>query len=145
MRSGSVAAKVTVEVRRAAGLSARRGELDGFAGAMTRLRGAYDAMHQTWPVSDPPDILVDAMQTGDRLGYHPEKAAEEIAHFHAVLPKAQAAIAETGTGFAQRMEDFAKRMSAENWRPAGIDMQAEKQHRLDALARAQRLVEEAGK
>ncbi len=145
VRSGSVAAKVTVEVRRAAGLSARRAELDGFAGAMTRLRGAYDAMHQTWPVSDPPDILVDAMQTGDRLGYHPEKAAEEIAHFHAVLPQAQAAIAETGTGFAQRMEDFAKRMSAENWRPAGMNMQAEKQHRLDALARAQRLVEEAGR
>ena len=83
--SGSVATKVTVEVRRAEGLTARRGELDGFAGAMTRLRGAYDAMNQTWPVSEPPDTLVYAMQAGDRLGYHPENAQTEIAHFHDVL------------------------------------------------------------
>jgi alpha-glucosidase len=143
--SGSVAAKVTIEVRRAAGLTARRSELDGFAGAMTRLRGAYDAMHQTWPVSDPPDILVDAMQAGDRLGYHPERAAEEIAHFHEVLPKAEANLAEIGSTFAQRLKDYADRMATSNWRPAGMDMEAEKQHRLDAMARAQRLVQEAGK
>ena len=44
---------MTVELRRASGMTARRGELDGFAGALTRLRGAYDAMDETWPVSDP--------------------------------------------------------------------------------------------
>jgi alpha-glucosidase len=81
----SVAAKVTVEVRRAAGLTARRGELDGFAGAMTRLRGVYDSLQQTWPVAAAPDLLIDAMQTGDRLSYHPELATEEITHFHSVL------------------------------------------------------------
>ena len=143
--SFSVEAKVTVEVRRAAGLTARRGELDGFAGAMIRLRGAYDAMHETWPVSDPPDTLVDAMQTGDRLSYHPEKAQEEIAHFHEALPRAQAAIAEIGTTFTTRMEEYAKRFLAENWRPAIADMEAQKQHRMDAMARAERLVMEAGK
>ncbi len=142
---GSVEAKVTVEVRCAAGLTARRGELDGFAGAMTRLRGAYDAMHQTWPVSDPPDILVDAMQAGDRLGYHPEKAGQEIAHFHNVLPKAQAALAGIGSGFGQMMEDYAKRLAASNWRPAGMDMEAQKQHRLDAMTKAEKLVAAAGK
>jgi alpha-glucosidase len=141
----SVAAKVTVEVRRAAGLTARRGELDGFAGAMTRLRGAYDAMHQTSPVSDPPDALIDAMQAGDRLGYYPEKATEEIAHFHQALPKAQAAIARIGAEFGQQVEDHLKRYSPARWLPTGIDMEAQKQSRLEAMARAEKLVTEAGK
>jgi alpha-glucosidase len=143
--SFSVGTKVTVEVRKTAGLTARRGKLDGFAGAMTRLRGAYDAMHETWPVSDPPDVLVDAMQTGDRMSYYPEKAQQEIAHFHEVLPKAQAAVAEIGANINQRMEDYAKRLVASNWRPANMDMEAQKKHRLDAMARAEILVKEAGK
>ncbi len=104
--SSSVASRVTVEVRRAVGLTARRDDLDGFAGAMTRLRGAYDAMQKTWPVSAPPDQLIDAMQTGDRLGYHPEKATEEIEHFHAVLTEAQEAVDTIQRGFAQRMDDY---------------------------------------
>ena len=141
----SVQAKVVVEVRRAAGLTARRTELDGFAGAMTRLRGAYDAMHQTSPASDPPDELIDAMQSGDRLGYHPETAEAEIAHFHQALPKAQASIAAIGLVFARQLEDRLKRYSPEKWLPTGIDMQAQKQRRLDAMARAEKLVTEAGK
>jgi alpha-glucosidase len=141
----SVASKVTVVVRRAHGLIARRSELDGFAGAMTRLRGAYDAMHQTWPVSDPPDALIDAMQAGDRLSYHPENAPKEIAIFHDLLPKAQAAITGIRATFAPRMEEYAKRLMASNWRPANADMEAQKQRRLDAVARAERLVTEAGK
>jgi len=140
--SASVADKVTVEVRRAEGLAARRGELDGFGGAMTRLRGVYDALNKTWPISGPPDILIDAMQAGDRLAYHPEHAEQELAHFHEVLPKAQAAVAEIGQGFEKRMQDYADRMAKSNWRPA--DMDAQKQNRLDALARAQRLAAEAG-
>jgi len=139
----SVAANVTIEVRRASGLITRRNELDGFAGAMTRLRGAYDAMHQTWPVSDPPDVLIDAMQTGDRLSYRPENAQQEIARFHDLLPKAQAAITGIRATFAPRMEEYAKRLMASNWRPATTDMEAQKQRRLDAVARAERLVAEA--
>jgi alpha-glucosidase (family GH31 glycosyl hydrolase) len=139
--AGSVSERVTVEVRRADGSTARRSGLDGFAGAMSRLRGAYDAMHQTWPLSSPPDILVDAMQSGDRLGYYPEKATEEIAHFHEVLPQAQAAIDNSAKGFAQRVDDAIKQMGS-NHPP---DLDAQKQKRLDAMARAQRLVSEAGK
>jgi len=141
----SVAAKVTIEVRRAPALIARRSELDGFAGAMTRLRGAYDAMHQTWPVSDPPDVLTDAMQTGDRLSYHPENVQAEIARLHDLLPKAQAAITGIRATFAPRMEEYAKRLMASNWRPAATDMEAQKQRRLDAVARAEQLVTEARK
>jgi hypothetical protein len=85
------------------------------------------------------------MQTGDRLGYHPERASEEIAHFHEALPKAQAAVTAIGANFAQRMEEYAKRLTASNWRPAGVDMQAQKQHRVDAMAKAKQQVAEAGK
>jgi alpha-glucosidase len=143
--SQSVAAKVTVEVRRAAGLIARRNELDGFAGAMTRLRGAYDALHQTWPVSDPPDVLIDGLQTGDRLSYHPENAQQEITRFHDLLPKAQEAVSGIRATFTPRMEEYAKRLMASNWRPAITDMEAQKQRRLDAVARAERMVMDAGK
>ena len=126
---GSVEERITVEVRRAVGLAAARNELDGFAGAMTRLRGAYDALRQTFPVSDAPDILVDAMQAGDRLGYHPEQAQEEIVRFHKVLSQAQAAAAEIDKDLAQRAKE--------------TDTDAQKQHRLDAAARAHRQVNEA--
>jgi alpha-glucosidase (family GH31 glycosyl hydrolase) len=139
----SLETKVTIEVRRAEGLMTRRAELDGFAGAMTRLRGAYDAMNATWPVSDPPDELIDAMQTGDRLGYHPERAAQEIAHLHEVLPKAQADIDGIAGTFADKMEGYAKRMETSALKPANMD--AEKQSRIAAMARAQKLVHEAGK
>jgi alpha-glucosidase (family GH31 glycosyl hydrolase) len=141
----STAAKVTVAVRRAAGLTARRGELDGFSGSMTRLRGAYDAVNQLWPVSGPPDVLVEAMQTGDRLSYHPERYAEEIVHFHEVLPKAQAAVAEIDIGFAARMDAYVQRMRTNPRLPVGVDYAAEEKLRLDAVAKARRQVDEAGK
>ena len=139
----SVQAKVTVVVRRAPGLTARRGELDGFAGAMTRLRGAHDAIHQTWPVGEPPDLLIDAMQTGDRLSYHPEDAEREIARFRDLLPKAQASLTAMNASFPDHMGDYLKRLTASNWRPENIE--AQRQHHLDAMARALRLVMEAGK
>jgi len=138
--SYSVESRVTIEVRRSQGLTARRGEIDGFPGAMNRLRGAYDSMHQTSPVSFPPDPLIDAMQSGDRLGYHPEKATEELAHFREALPQAQGAVDAAARDFAQRMNDQARSLSVAN-RPA--DMDAQKQHRLDAMTRAQKLAAEA--
>ena len=70
-------------------------------------------------MSDPPDELVDAMQAGDRLGYHPERAVKEMAHFHKALPIAQAAVNEIAKDFTQRTNDYADRMSKENWRPPG--------------------------
>jgi alpha-glucosidase (family GH31 glycosyl hydrolase) len=145
MASADVRGEVIIEVRRAAGLIARRSELDGFAGAMTRLRGAYDAMHQTWPVSNPPEVLVDALQTGDRLSYHPENAPQEMARFHDLLPKAQAAIAQIRATFAPHMEEYARQVMAGNMQLAVKDIEAQKQRRLDALARAERLVTEASK
>ncbi len=133
--------KVVIEVHRAPGLTARRDQLDGFAGSMTRLRGAYDAMHETWPVSDPPDALIDAMQSGDRLGYHPERAVAEIAHFHEALPKAEAAIATIQAGFQKALDQRAMQLEKDKWSDA--DISADKTKRLNALARAGKLVSEA--
>jgi alpha-glucosidase len=79
-----VSAHVRIHVHRHEGLLARRSELDGFAGRMTRLRGAYDALNAAWPVTWSSDLLIDAMQTGDRLSYHPEAIQPEIAHFQEV-------------------------------------------------------------
>jgi hypothetical protein len=147
VKSSSVAAKVTIEVRREAGLTARRGELDGFAGAMTRLRGAYDALQQEWPVAAPPDVLIDAMQTGDRLGYHPERAVGEIAHFHEVLPNVPATVSAFDAGFEQRVDDAIKRTEGQlksiDAYTEPFDPQAEKQRTIDNLHRAEQLIAEA--
>jgi len=83
---------VSIVVRRAAKLEQREAELDDFAGTMTRLREAYDALNQTWPIGWSPDELVDAMQTGDRLSYHPEVAGEQITHLREMLPKVPGSI-----------------------------------------------------
>jgi Glycosyl hydrolases family 31/Domain of unknown function (DUF5110) len=139
----SVESKVTIVIPRVSGLTARRSELDGFAGTMTRLRGAYDAMNQTMPVSVPPDPLIDAMQTGDRLSYHPEKATEEIAHLHEVLPKAQAAVTTIGQDFAQLSDAYVAAHNRGNWRVD--EFESQKQSRFDAVARAQKLLADTGK
>jgi len=136
--SRSTAAKMVIEVKRASGLTARRSELDGFNGAMTRLRATYDALNTTPPLAAPPDILIDAMQTGDRLGYHPEDAQKEIAHFHQLLPEAKTAVNKLVEDGTKRLDEFGQHLHRE----AGnnIDIQAEKQKRADALSRAAKLV-----
>jgi len=143
--STSTAGKVVVEVRRAAGLMAKRGDLDGFSGTITRLRGAYDAMNETNPISEPPDVLVDAMQTGDRLSYHPETAVEEIARLHEELPKAQAALAEIGKAFEGRVNLFMERQKNHPEHGVAVDYEAEGRVRLAAMTRAQLYLEAAEK
>jgi alpha-glucosidase len=90
----AVTVPVTVRVRRSAALFGRSSELDGFAGAMTRLREAYDGLNQTFPIAWSPDELVDAMQTGDRLGYFPQQAGDQLKHYREVLPQARAKVKE---------------------------------------------------
>ena len=85
---------MTIRVARSADLLARRAELNGFAGAMTRLREAYDSLNQTWPLAWSPDELIDAMQTGDRLSYFPQQAEQQLTHYRKVLPKAVAKVRE---------------------------------------------------
>ncbi len=141
--SRSVTAKTTIEITRTNGLTARRGELDGFAGSMTRLRAAYDAMQETWPVSSAPEALVDVMQTGDRLSYHPEFVQEEVLHYHIALLEAQTAVSAINTTFADSLTNNIKRISAADF--TAQEIQAQQQRRVDAFQRAQRLVGLAGK
>jgi alpha-glucosidase (family GH31 glycosyl hydrolase) len=141
----SVSAKVVVEVRRAPGLTAKRGELDGFAGAMTRLRGAYDNTRALSPVSDAPDVLIEAMQTGDRLSYHPERAVAEIAHLHKIVPEAQAAVAAIDSTFAAQLAVWAAHEKAQPSELIPVDYEAESNRRLAAIKKAQAQVNDAGK
>jgi len=108
---------------------------------MTRLRGAYDALQKAWPVATPPDALIDAMQSADRLGYHPENAKAEIEHFHMALIDAQRAVDRTQQNFADRLDNYGKHMSAGTLR--SIDLQTEKKNRMDAVAKAVQLVQQA--
>jgi alpha-glucosidase len=141
--SFSTSTRMVVEIRRATGLTARRGELDGFNGSMTRLRAAYDALQQSSPIVVPPDPLVDAMQSGDRLGYHPENAVTEIAHFREMLPKAQAAVHAIQSGFQKSIDEYVKHEAGDAKRPA--DMDARVQKRIDLMQRALDAVDEAAK
>jgi alpha-glucosidase (family GH31 glycosyl hydrolase) len=139
----SVNTKVVIEIKRANGRVARRGELDGFAGAMTRLSGVDDALQQTGPVAGPSNALVDAMQTGDRISYYPDRIDAELAHFHEALAKAQADVAGLDKEFEQRLSDTSRRIGGSTWAPA--DIESEKQKRRDALHRAEALLAEAAK
>ena len=139
----STAAKVVVEVRRGKGLTARREELDGFAGKMTLVRGAYDAMQATGPVAGPSLALIDAMQSGDRLSYYPEKIADELAHFNGALKQAQADVAALDKEFEKRLSDTSRRIGGAALAPA--DVESEKQKRRDALHCAEALLAEAAK
>ncbi|MGB8769753.1 MAG: TIM-barrel domain-containing protein [Candidatus Korobacteraceae bacterium] len=112
--SSPVNQPVTVRVTRSAALFSRRRELDGFAGAMTRLREAYDALNQTWPIAWSPDELIDAMQTGDRLSYFPQQAGEQLTHYREVLPKAAAKVKQLEKPPSQaEVEALAKRFKVD--------------------------------
>jgi len=77
----SILQPVHVEVRRGRGSLEDRALLNGFPGALVRLRFAYDTLNAEYPFTWSPDILIDAWQTGDRISYHPETAREELATF----------------------------------------------------------------
>jgi alpha-glucosidase len=139
----STAAKVVVEVRRAKGLTAHREEIEGFAGKMTLLRDAYDAMQATGPVAGPSLALIDAMQSGDRLSYFPEKIESELKHLQEAMSQAQTDVAALDKEFEKRLSDSSRRIGGSATAPA--DIESEKQKRRDALHRAEALLAEAAK
>ena len=99
MRTTPVTQTVTIKVTRPGELVSRRGELDGFAGATTRLNAAVYTIRHAWPFSEVPEELMEAAQTGDYISYYPKSAAEKIRTFHRLVPQAQAkveAIAKAG-------------------------------------------------
>jgi alpha-glucosidase len=84
----SVHERLHISIHRAEGSLAARKQLDGFAGSTTRLRIAYDTLNGQWPFTWSSDTLIDALQTGDRLSYHPEHAREELARFPNIYAQA---------------------------------------------------------
>jgi alpha-glucosidase (family GH31 glycosyl hydrolase) len=69
---------LNISLRTGLDMAHNRSLLDGFAGKLARLRETYDLLNANWPVAWSPDGLVSAMQTGDRIGYFPKTALEEV-------------------------------------------------------------------
>jgi alpha-glucosidase len=85
----SVNSTLKLSLRIGQDMAHNRSLLDGFAGKLARLRETYDLLNANWPVAWSPDGLVGAMQTGDRIGYFPKTALDEIGGLQkklAVLP-----------------------------------------------------------
>jgi alpha-glucosidase len=109
-RGFRVADTVTVTVRVKPEMARNRPMLDGFAGKMARLRETYDILNGAWPAGWSPDPLIDAMQTGDRIGDHPDTAFAEVSGLPeklASLPKLIDAMhaTEASPAFARRNRD----------------------------------------
>ena len=91
--SADVHKETTIIVRRAPSSIGSRNLLDGFTGRMRRLREAYDTLSADYPMMRAvPDDVTIAMQTGDRIGYHPETARVEI---EALASRCAAALSAT--------------------------------------------------
>ena len=80
------------------------------------MRETYDSLNETWPLGWSPDELIDAMQSGGRLTYHPESAAQELAHYQKVLAQAQSQVQALTKGLSQeQMEKVATRVG-QDWK-----------------------------
>jgi alpha-glucosidase len=109
-RGFRVSDAVTVTVRIKPEMARNRAMLDGFAGKMTCLRETYDILNAAWPARWSPDPLIDAMQTGDRISYHPETAFAEMSSLPAKLAGLAKLIdamhaTESSPAFAMRNQD----------------------------------------
>ncbi len=60
---------------------------DGFAGKLARLKAAMDVLNSSWPQGWSPDSLIEALQTGNRIGLSPTDAVQELQKFEALLPQ----------------------------------------------------------
>lgn len=85
-------APAVLRVHRLELLIGKRRQLDGFAGALTRLHQTSLVIDGTVPLAWRPDALVDAMQSGDRISYHPDTIQQEIAGFPAKLKAANESV-----------------------------------------------------
>ncbi len=86
----SVNSTLKISLRYEPEMAHNRALLDGFAGKLARLRETYDLLNANWPMAWSPDGLVSAMQTGDRIGYFPKSALDEVGRLQkklAALPE----------------------------------------------------------
>jgi len=139
----AVSSTITVTIRRDPALIARRAELDGLPGAFTRLRASYDALQRCWPIAAPSDALIHAMQTPDRLSYHPEKAATEITDFARNFATFSGELNALSATFNQSLEDYIKERATSDW--TQLNLPLEKQRRIETFSRARAVAAVAGK
>jgi alpha-glucosidase len=109
---------IQITIERATDALTLRSELDGFAGSVQRLRAAHDTLNQQWPLASSPDSLIDVMQTGDRIGYRPDTARDEMARFAAKYQAALNAVLRirenaSGVNDAELMHKLPAELSAE--------------------------------
>jgi alpha-glucosidase len=97
---------VTITVKTGVEMARSLPLLDGFAGKMTRLRESYDILNANWPGGWSPDSLIGAMQTGDRLTYHPNTAFAELGALEQKLSALPGAIEAMRT--TESSPEFAK-------------------------------------
>jgi alpha-glucosidase len=122
----------TIVVTRDADLAHKSELLDGFAGKMTSLRHAYDAVNGLWTV----EPLVIAMQTGNRIGYQPQNAKGEVERLAQFIRSSQSTLAaiitaeQSGSSSAPSPQRTAEQLERERTR-------------MERLARASAAVEEA--
>jgi hypothetical protein len=76
------------------------------------------------------------------MGYHPERAQEEIKHFREIVSDAQTAVRKLVQDGRQRLDQFGEKLHRES---GPVDLQTEKQRRADALTRAEKLVADVAK
>ena len=114
----STAEIVRIHVHRASGVETHRADLSGFAGRMARLRSACDTLNQLWPLTGAPDSLIDAMQAGDRLTYHPEAAQKELQHFQSVYAEAISKVRELAGQSNISEDELGARLFGGRWNAA---------------------------
>jgi alpha-glucosidase len=90
--ASSTQQKIEISVVPQAWAAAQRDLLDGVPGQLIRLCMSLDTLNPQWPKAWPPEVLLDAAQTGDRVGMHPENARSEIEALRNKMPQVIAAI-----------------------------------------------------
>jgi alpha-glucosidase len=93
-RSYSVTSAVTIVFHRQKGLLQERAMLNGFPGAIERLRASLSLLNSAWPTALPPNVLIEAAQTGNRIGYEPGTARVELKKFAGSYEQALSALTE---------------------------------------------------
>ncbi|MGZ4818274.1 MAG: DUF5110 domain-containing protein, partial [Terriglobales bacterium] len=76
----SLTRKVEVTVSFPEAVDGRRStvDLEGAAGKIARIKRAMAMTEMSWPNGWAPDVMLEAAQTGNRIGLHPETAAQEL-------------------------------------------------------------------
>ncbi|MCP1249417.1 DUF5110 domain-containing protein [Gluconobacter oxydans] len=108
--ASAVRKPVVIEVSRSPVSEAASVGRDGFQGRLTLLRAAYDALAPFERLHAAPDALVLAMQTGDRMAYHPASAPTELASFNGRVSDAQSAVAAHADMLAKAVDQKLKQL-----------------------------------